>query len=56
MDMRLERAKILLLSTQMKSYEVAAAIGIEDANYLSTCFKKKFGVTVSDYRRTGGRP
>jgi two-component system response regulator YesN len=55
LDMRLERAKILLLSTQMKNYEVAAAIGIEDANYFSTCFKRKYGTTISEYRRTGGR-
>ena len=55
-DIRLERAKILLLSSQMKSYEVAAAIGIEDANYLSACFKRKFGITVSEFRSTCGRP
>ncbi len=56
LDMRLERVKILLLSSQMKSYEIASAIGMDDANYLSTCFKRKYGVTVSEFRRTGGRP
>lgn len=55
LDVRLERAKILLLSTQMKSYEIAAAIGIDDANYFSACFKRKFGVTISDFRSMGGR-
>ena len=55
LDIRLERAKILLLSTQMKSYEIAQAIGIEDANYFSACFKRKFGVTISEFRSAGGR-
>lgn len=56
LDLRLERAKILLLSTQMKSYEVAQAIGIDDPNYLSALFKRKFGTTVSEFRKAGGRP
>ena len=56
LDLRLERAKILLLSTQMKNYEVAAAIGIDDPNYLSALFKRKFGTTVSEFRKAGGRP
>ena len=56
LDMRLEKAKILLLSTQMKNYEVAAAIGIDDPNYLSALFKRKFGTTVSEFRKSGGRP
>ena len=55
LDMRLEKAKILLLSTQMKSYEVASAIGIDDPNYLSACFKRKYGTTVSEFRKSGGR-
>ncbi len=55
LDLRLEKAKILLLSTPMKSYEVAAEIGIDDPNYLSALFKRKFGATVSQFRSTGGR-
>jgi two-component system, response regulator YesN len=55
LDMRLEKAKILLLSTQMKNYEVASAIGIDDPNYLSALFKRKFGATVSEFRKAGGR-
>lgn len=55
LDIRLERAKILLLSTQMKSYEIAEAVGVEDANYFSSCFKRKLGVTISEYRTAGGR-
>lgn len=55
LNVRLERAKILLLSTLMKSYEISQAVGIEDANYFSACFKRQFGVTISEFRATGGR-
>ncbi len=39
----------------MKNYEVAEAIGIDDPNYLSALFKRKFGTTVSEFRKAGGR-
>lgn len=54
LELRLERAKILLLSTRLKSYEISQAIGMEDANYFSACFKRKFGMTISEFRGTGG--
>ncbi|MGL5259374.1 MAG: response regulator transcription factor [Lachnospiraceae bacterium] len=54
LDTRLEHAKILLLSSSMKNYEISQAIGIEDANYFSACFKRKFGVTVSEFRSLRG--
>lgn len=47
---RLESAKILLLSTQMKIYEIAEAIGIEDSNYFSAAFKKKFNLSPNQYK------
>lgn len=51
---RLERAKILLLSTGLKNYEVAEQVGFEDPNYFSTAFKKRFGMSPSKYRSTAG--
>jgi len=48
--MRLERAKILLLSTNLKNYEIADCVGFEDANYFSTSFKRKYGLSPSHYR------
>lgn len=48
--LRLEQAKILLLSTDMKNYEIAAAVGIEDANYFSVCFRRKYQMTTTEYR------
>lgn len=49
-NQRMERAKILLLSTDMKNYEIAETIGFEDANYFSASFKKKFGVSPNQYK------
>lgn len=55
LEQRLERAKLLLLSTSMKNYEVGIAIGMQDANYFSACFKRKYGVTISEFRSMGGK-
>lgn len=49
-DVRLERAKILLLSSNMKIYEVASAVGFEDPNYFSTSFKKHFGMSPLKFK------
>ena len=54
LDLRLERAKILLLSTQLKNYEIAAAVGIEDPNYFSVCFRRKFQKTPTEFRTEAG--
>ncbi len=48
---RLEKSKILLLSTPLKNYEVADKVGINDSNYFSTIFKKKFGVSPNQFKR-----
>ena len=49
LEQRLEKARLLILTTQMKNYEVAEAVGIKDA-YFSTCFKRKYHVTVTEFR------
>ncbi len=54
LETRLEQAKILLLSTNLKSYEIAQSVGIEDSNYFSACFKRKFGMTISEFRACRG--
>ena len=51
---RLERAKILILSTGLKNYEIAEQVGFEDPNYFSTAFKKRFGLSPSKYRASAG--
>ncbi|MDF1618595.1 response regulator transcription factor [Petrocella sp. FN5] len=47
---RLDQAKLLLLSSQMKNYEISEAVGIIDPNYFSAAFKKRFGYSPSQYR------
>ncbi|MFO7612824.1 MAG: response regulator [Clostridia bacterium] len=53
-SLRLERAKILLLSSDLKNYEVAAQVGFEDPNYFSTAFKRRFGKPPGEYRGSAG--
>jgi two-component system response regulator YesN len=49
-DIRINRAKHLLRSTRLKNYEVAESIGYQDPRYFSQIFKKKVGLSPSDYR------
>jgi two component transcriptional regulator, AraC family len=35
----------------MKSFEIANAVGIQDPNYFSSCFKKYTGLNVSEYKK-----
>lgn len=55
LNLRLEQAKILLLSTQLKNYEIAAAVGIEDPNYFSVCFRRIYHQTPKAFRTEAGR-
>lgn len=50
-DLRMEEAFRLLRQTSMKSYEVAEKVGIKDPGYFSTCFKKKYGISVLEMER-----
>lgn len=54
LELRLERAKILLLSTQMKNYEIASLVGFDDANYFSVCFRRKYQKTPREFRTEAG--
>lgn len=47
---RMEKAKILLLTTELKNYEIAEQIGFEDVNYFGMKFKKYYGVTPKQYK------
>ena len=48
---RMEQAKILCLSTNMKNYEIAEEIGYEDVNYFTNRFKKTFGITPKQFKQ-----
>ncbi|WP_338551920.1 response regulator [Paenibacillus sp. KS-LC4] len=55
---RMERAKELLLTTEMPVYEIACAVGFEDDKYFSKLFRELVGSLPSEFRaervRTGG--
>lgn len=53
-DYRLERAKNLLMQTEMSVREIAQRVGIGDAGYFIRQFSKKFQVSPEKYRRRGG--
>lgn len=50
MNRRLDKARILLLSTDMKNYEISEAVGFSDPNYFSTAFKKKYATSPGKYK------
>ncbi|HER9922007.1 TPA: response regulator [Streptococcus pyogenes] len=48
---RLKKAKLLLLTSNLKIYEIAEQVGFEDMNYFSQRFKQLIGVTPSQYKK-----
>jgi two-component system response regulator YesN len=57
-DYRMERAKELLTTSDLLTYEIAEATGYPDAQYFSTTFKRHIGVTPTEFRtqRRGKTP
>jgi two-component system, response regulator YesN len=49
-DYRMERARELLGTTSLMTYEVAEKVGYPDARYFSSLFRKRLGRTPSEYR------
>ena len=49
-QVRIEQAKRLLRSTTRKTYEIARMVGYQDEKYFSRLFKKKVGLTPTEYR------
>ena len=49
-EMRLNKACELLKNPAYKQYEVAEMVGYDDAKYFAKAFKKKMGLTPSEYR------
>ncbi|MDQ0062306.1 response regulator [Paenibacillus harenae] len=47
---RMEKAKELLKLTNMRSYEIAYAVGYSDPQYFSSAFKKHTGDTPTEFR------
>jgi two-component system response regulator YesN len=55
-NLRIERAKELLMTTELKVYEVAEQSGFNDTKYFSKLFKKVTGVSPVDYREAASKP
>lgn len=51
-DIRIRKAKILLKQTHLKNYEVAEKVGYHDSRYFSQIFKKKVGLSPSEFRES----
>lgn len=51
-DLRMEKAKDLILTTAMKNYEVATETGYIDPHYFSYCFKKHFKMSPNELRES----
>ena len=50
-ELRMDAAKELLRDPQRSTAEVANMVGYESANYFTRAFKKKVGMTPTEYRR-----
>ena len=48
---RLERAKLLLETTDMKIPDIASNTGFSDYNYFLRLFKKEFGISTKNFRK-----
>lgn len=46
---RIEKAKLLLTTTNLKTYEIAAHVGYSDVKYFCNIFKKVTGYSTRDY-------
>lgn len=51
---RIKKAKLLLLTTDLKIYEIAERCGFEDINYFSQRFKHVVGQTPRQFRKGEG--
>lgn len=52
-DLRMDKAKALLLTTGMRSSDLATAVGYNDPHYFSYLFKKHAGLSPRAFRKEG---
>lgn len=50
MQLRMDAAKELLRTTDLKTFEVSDKIGFSEPNYFSYCFKRNFSISPTEYR------
>lgn len=51
-EIRLDQAKCLLLQSETRVSDLAQRVGYQSPNYFIRIFRKKYGLTPSEYRRT----
>lgn len=51
--LRIEKAQLLLLTTDLKTFEIAEAVGLENYRSFNRMFKKETGKSPSDFRNAG---
>lgn len=49
-ELRINKAKELLIESDLKTYEIAEKVGITDPHYFSRLFKKHTGISPTEYR------
>ena len=54
-DLRLDKARQLLAETNQKIVTVATESGYRHLGFFNTTFKKRFGMTPSEWRKKEGR-
>jgi two-component system response regulator YesN len=47
---RMEKARDLMITTNLKNFEIASQVGYDDPHYFSVCFKKYYKQSPNDFR------
>lgn len=47
---RMEKASDLMITTNLKNFEIASQVGYDDPHYFSVCFKKYYKKSPNDFR------
>jgi len=53
--LRINKSIEYIANTNLKAYEIAEKVGINDPHYFSICFKKYTGKSVNEFKKTVGR-
>lgn len=51
LKLRMQKAKLLLKSTDMRIFEISEAIGFNDSNYFTNTFNKMTGLSPKEFRK-----
>ena len=54
-DLRMQKAKNLMISTDLRMYEISERVGYHNVEHFNRMFKKSFGFSPGDFRKNGGR-